>query len=95
MGAKQMPSLHFVVCPQGDQLETYRELQRVLQGEDGGLTSGVVNCLIAEASRDVQAAQVSLFSFKITKATCVGPWILGKYRVAQRCSSIVQAYQRS
>lgn len=90
-----MPSLPFVACPQGDRLETYRELEHVLQGEDGCLTSGVVNRLIAEASRDMRAAEVSLFSFKTTEAACVGPWVLGKYRVAQRCASIVQAHQRS
>lgn len=73
MGAKQMPSLPFVACPQGDRLETYRELERILQGEDGCLTSGVVNRLIAEASRDMQAAQVSLFSFETTESSLCWP----------------------
>ncbi|KAK4806676.1 hypothetical protein QYF61_027677 [Mycteria americana] len=55
--AKQIPSLPFVVCPQGDRVETYRELEGVLQGDNGCLTSGVVNRLIAEASSDMRAAQ--------------------------------------
>ncbi|KAF1599050.1 Maestro heat-like repeat-containing protein family member 2B, partial [Eudyptes chrysolophus] len=42
---------------QGDRVETYRELESVLQGDDGCLTGGVVNRLIAEVSRDMQAAQ--------------------------------------
>ncbi|XP_074995168.1 maestro heat-like repeat-containing protein family member 2B [Calonectris borealis] len=42
---------------EGDRVETYRELESVLQGDDGCLTSGVVNRLIAEASRDMRAAQ--------------------------------------
>ena len=93
--AKQVPSLPSVVCPQGDRVETYRELESVLQGDAGCLTSGVVNRLIAEASRDMRAAQVSLFSFKATKATCLRPWFLGKYRVAPRCSLIIPTQWRS
>ncbi|KAF1482035.1 Maestro heat-like repeat-containing protein family member 2B, partial [Pygoscelis antarcticus] len=42
---------------QGDRVETYRELESVLQGDDGCLTSGVVNRLIAEVSSDMRAAQ--------------------------------------
>ncbi|XP_075580917.1 maestro heat-like repeat-containing protein family member 2B [Pelecanus crispus] len=42
---------------EGDRVETYRELERILQGDDGCLTSGVVNRLIAEASSDMRAAQ--------------------------------------
>ena len=76
--AKQVPSLPSVVCPQGDRVATYRELESVLQGGDGCLTSGVVNRLIAEASSDMRAAQVSLISFKATKAACLHPWFLGK-----------------
>ncbi|OPJ70753.1 hypothetical protein AV530_007016 [Patagioenas fasciata monilis] len=41
----------------GDRLDTYRELEHALQVEDGCLPSGVVNCLIAEASGDLRAAQ--------------------------------------
>ncbi|KAM6106983.1 LOW QUALITY PROTEIN: maestro heat-like repeat-containing protein family member 2B [Phoenicopterus ruber ruber] len=41
----------------GDRVETYRELESVLQGDEGCLTSGVVNRLIAEASSDIRAAQ--------------------------------------
>ncbi|XP_074726372.1 maestro heat-like repeat-containing protein family member 2B [Strix uralensis] len=55
--AKQVPSLPFVVCPQGDRVETYRELEIVLHGNNSFLTSGAVNRLIAEASRDMRAAQ--------------------------------------
>ncbi|XP_064904611.1 maestro heat-like repeat-containing protein family member 2A [Columba livia] len=54
---KQVPSLPFVVCPQGDRVDTYRELEHALQGEDGCLPGGVVNRLIAEASGDLRAAQ--------------------------------------
>ncbi|KAM6234891.1 maestro heat-like repeat-containing protein family member 2B [Spheniscus humboldti] len=50
------------LMPKGDRVETYRELESVLQGGDGCLTSGVVNRLIAEASSDMRAAQpVALF----------------------------------
>ncbi|XP_076214435.1 maestro heat-like repeat-containing protein family member 2B [Aptenodytes patagonicus] len=42
---------------EGDRVETYRELESVLQGDDGCLTSGVVNRLIAEVSSDMRAAQ--------------------------------------
>ncbi|XP_075583531.1 maestro heat-like repeat-containing protein family member 2B [Pelecanus crispus] len=42
---------------EGDRVETYQELERILQGDDGCLTSGVVNRLIAEASSDMRAAQ--------------------------------------
>ncbi|XP_075581329.1 maestro heat-like repeat-containing protein family member 2B [Pelecanus crispus] len=42
---------------EGDRVETYWELERILQGDDGCLTSGVVNRLIAEASSDMRAAQ--------------------------------------
>ncbi|XP_072703741.1 maestro heat-like repeat-containing protein family member 2B [Ciconia boyciana] len=42
---------------EGDRVETYRELESVLQGDNGCLTSGVVNRLIAEASSDMRAAQ--------------------------------------
>ncbi|XP_076212542.1 maestro heat-like repeat-containing protein family member 2B [Aptenodytes patagonicus] len=42
---------------EGDRVETYRELESILQGDNGCLTSGVVNRLIAEASRDMRAAQ--------------------------------------
>ena len=93
--AKQVPSLPFVVRPQGDRVETYRELESLLWGDDGCLTSGVVNRLIAEALSDMRAAQVSLFSFKATQAACLCPWFWGKYRVARRCSSVVQTQQRS
>ncbi|KAK4805873.1 hypothetical protein QYF61_025740 [Mycteria americana] len=34
MGAKQAPSLHSDLCPQGDPVETYRVLESVLQGGD-------------------------------------------------------------
>ncbi|KAK2518882.1 hypothetical protein Q9233_012287 [Columba guinea] len=57
---KRVPSLPFVVCPQGDQVDTYRELEHALQGEDGCLPGGVVNRLIAEASGDLRAAQSHL-----------------------------------
>lgn len=53
--AKRVPSLPFVVCPQGDRVDTHRELERALQGEDGCLPGGVVNRLIAEASGDLRA----------------------------------------
>ena len=75
-------------------METYRELESVLQGGDGCLTSGVVNRLIAEASSDMRAAQVSLFSFKATKAACLRPWSWGKHRVVQRCSLVIQTQRR-
>ncbi|XP_065704327.1 maestro heat-like repeat-containing protein family member 2B isoform X3 [Patagioenas fasciata] len=42
---------------EGERVDTYRELERALQGEDGCLPSGVVNRLIAEASGDLRAAQ--------------------------------------
>ncbi|XP_059679382.1 maestro heat-like repeat-containing protein family member 2B [Gavia stellata] len=42
---------------EGDRVQTYRELESVLQGDDGRLTSGVVNRLLAEASSDMRAAQ--------------------------------------
>ncbi|KAF1619015.1 Maestro heat-like repeat-containing protein family member 2B, partial [Eudyptes chrysolophus] len=42
---------------QGDRVGTYRELESVLQGDDGCLTGGVVNRLIAEVSSDMRAAQ--------------------------------------
>ncbi|XP_065486175.1 maestro heat-like repeat-containing protein family member 2B isoform X1 [Caloenas nicobarica] len=42
---------------EGGRVDTYRELERVLQGQDGCLPSGVVNRLIAEASGDLRAAQ--------------------------------------
>ncbi|KAM9610623.1 uncharacterized protein ACIBXB_022315 [Morphnus guianensis] len=42
---------------EGDRVETYRELESVLWGDDGCLTSGVVNRLIAEALSDMRAAQ--------------------------------------
>ena len=71
--AKQVPSLPFVVCPQGDRVETYRELEIVLHGNNSFLTSGAVNRLIAEASRDMRAAQVSCFSFKATKQPASAP----------------------
>lgn len=90
--AEQVPSLPFVVCPQGDRVETYRELESVLQGGDGCLTSGVVNRLIAEASGDVRADQVSLFSVKATKAACLCPWFGG---VAQKCAWVIQSQRRS
>ena len=89
---KQVPSLIApspLVCPQGDRVEIYRELESVLQGDDGRLPGGIVNRLIAEASSDMRAAQVSLFSSKATKAACLRPWVLGKYRAAQRCSSVI------
>ncbi|KAK2518863.1 hypothetical protein Q9233_012268 [Columba guinea] len=57
---KRVPSLPFVVCPQGDRVDTYRELEHALQGEDGCLPGGVVNRLIAEASGDLRAAQSHL-----------------------------------
>ncbi|KAM6225550.1 maestro heat-like repeat-containing protein family member 2B [Spheniscus humboldti] len=41
----------------GGRVETYRELESVLQGDDGCLPSGVVNRLIAEASSDMRTAQ--------------------------------------
>ncbi|OPJ86999.1 hypothetical protein AV530_006207 [Patagioenas fasciata monilis] len=43
--------------PQGDEVETYRALESVLQQDNGCLTSSVVNHLIAEVSSDMQAAQ--------------------------------------
>ncbi|NXX95102.1 MRO2A protein, partial [Centropus bengalensis] len=42
---------------QGSRVDTYRELQRVLQGSQGCLPGGVVNRLVAEASGDLRAAQ--------------------------------------
>ncbi|KAK2518867.1 hypothetical protein Q9233_012272 [Columba guinea] len=42
---------------EGDRVDTYRELEHALQGEDGCLPGGVVNRLIAEASGDLRAAQ--------------------------------------
>ncbi|XP_054024596.1 maestro heat-like repeat-containing protein family member 2B [Dryobates pubescens] len=42
---------------EGDRVESYQELESLLQGQDGCLPSGVVNRLIAEASRDMRAAQ--------------------------------------
>ncbi|CAM9960160.1 unnamed protein product [Bubo scandiacus] len=42
---------------EGDRVETYRELEIVLHGNNSFLTSGAVNRLIAEASRDMRAAQ--------------------------------------
>ncbi|XP_059691036.1 maestro heat-like repeat-containing protein family member 2B [Gavia stellata] len=42
---------------EGDRVETYRELESFLQGDDGSLQSGVVNRLIAEVSSDMRAAQ--------------------------------------
>ncbi|PKK17627.1 aurora kinase C, partial [Columba livia] len=41
----------------GNRVDTYRELEHALQGEDGCLPGGVVNRLIAEASGDLRAAQ--------------------------------------
>ncbi|KAK2521382.1 hypothetical protein Q9966_012999 [Columba livia] len=43
---------------EGNRVDTYRELEHALQGEDGCLPGGVVNRLIAEASGDLRAAQV-------------------------------------
>ncbi|KAK2518866.1 hypothetical protein Q9233_012271 [Columba guinea] len=45
---------------EGDRVDTYRELEHALQGEDGCLPGGVVNRLIAEASGDLRAAQSHL-----------------------------------
>ncbi|NWX09484.1 MRO2A protein, partial [Caloenas nicobarica] len=42
---------------EGDRVETYRELENVLQRDNSCLTSGVVNRLIAEVSSDMRAAQ--------------------------------------
>ncbi|KAK2527218.1 hypothetical protein Q9966_010438 [Columba livia] len=42
---------------EGNRVDTYRELEHALQGEDGCLPGGVVNRLIAEASGDLRAAQ--------------------------------------
>ncbi|XP_068797119.1 maestro heat-like repeat-containing protein family member 2B, partial [Struthio camelus] len=42
---------------EGDRAETYRELERVLQAEDGRLQSAVLGRAIAAASRDMRAAQ--------------------------------------
>ncbi|XP_067153105.1 maestro heat-like repeat-containing protein family member 2B [Apteryx mantelli] len=42
---------------EGDRAETYRELERVLQGDDGRLQSAVLSRVIAAASRDMRAAQ--------------------------------------
>ncbi|XP_075287195.1 maestro heat-like repeat-containing protein family member 2B [Opisthocomus hoazin] len=42
---------------EGDRVEIYRELESVLQGDDGRLPGGIVNRLIAEASSDMRAAQ--------------------------------------
>ncbi|XP_071661584.1 maestro heat-like repeat-containing protein family member 2B isoform X7 [Patagioenas fasciata] len=42
---------------EGERVDTYRELERALQGEDGCLPSGVVNRLITEALGDLRAAQ--------------------------------------
>ncbi|XP_054254992.1 maestro heat-like repeat-containing protein family member 2B, partial [Indicator indicator] len=42
---------------EGDRVETYWELESLLQGQEGCLPSGVVNRLMAEVSRDMQAAQ--------------------------------------
>ena len=59
-------------------METYRELENILQGDGGCLMSGVVNRLIAEAFSDMRAAQVSLFSFRATEAACLHAWFLVK-----------------
>ncbi|KAK2521383.1 hypothetical protein Q9966_013000 [Columba livia] len=45
---------------EGNRVDTYRELEHALQGEDGCLPGGVVNRLIAEASGDLRAAQSHL-----------------------------------
>ncbi|XP_029891410.1 maestro heat-like repeat-containing protein family member 2B [Aquila chrysaetos chrysaetos] len=42
---------------EGDRVQTYRQLERALQGGDVRLQSGVLNRLIAEASGDIRAAQ--------------------------------------
>ncbi|XP_067153102.1 maestro heat-like repeat-containing protein family member 2B [Apteryx mantelli] len=42
---------------EGDRVETYRELERVLQGDDGRLQSAVLSRVIAAASKDMRAAQ--------------------------------------
>ncbi|XP_067153088.1 maestro heat-like repeat-containing protein family member 2B [Apteryx mantelli] len=42
---------------EGDRAETYRELERVLQGDDGCLQSAVLSRVIAAASKDMRAAQ--------------------------------------
>ncbi|XP_064360447.1 maestro heat-like repeat-containing protein family member 2B [Dromaius novaehollandiae] len=52
--AKLFPS---GLCPQGDRADTYRELERVLQGDDGRVQSAVLARVIAAASRDMRAAQ--------------------------------------
>ncbi|XP_064366871.1 maestro heat-like repeat-containing protein family member 2B [Dromaius novaehollandiae] len=43
--------------PQGDRAEVYRELERVLQGDDGRVQSAVLARVIAAASRDMRVAQ--------------------------------------
>ncbi|KAM9584757.1 uncharacterized protein ACIBXB_008205 [Morphnus guianensis] len=55
---------------EGDRVQTYRQLESALQGGDGRLQSGVLNRLIAEASGDIRAAQVSLFSLKTEVPQC-------------------------
>ncbi|XP_064367460.1 maestro heat-like repeat-containing protein family member 2B [Dromaius novaehollandiae] len=42
---------------EGDRAEVYRELERVLQGDDGRVQSAVLARVIAAASRDMRAAQ--------------------------------------
>ncbi|XP_064367481.1 maestro heat-like repeat-containing protein family member 2A [Dromaius novaehollandiae] len=42
---------------EGDRAEVYRELERVLQGDDGCVQSAVLARVIAAASRDMRAAQ--------------------------------------
>ncbi|XP_064366781.1 maestro heat-like repeat-containing protein family member 2A [Dromaius novaehollandiae] len=43
--------------PQGDRAEVYRELERVLQGDDSRVQSAVLARVIAAASRDMRVAQ--------------------------------------
>ncbi|KAK2521384.1 hypothetical protein Q9966_013001 [Columba livia] len=54
--------MNFLLIPEikGNRVDTYRELEHALQGEDGCLPGGVVNRLIAEASGDLRAAQSHL-----------------------------------
>ena len=54
------------MCPQGSRAETYRELESVLWGDESHLQSSEVDRVIAVALEDLRAAQVSLFSLRVT-----------------------------
>ena len=75
--------LPFLTCAQGNRVETYRTLGRVLQEDGDNLESNLLRQLITVASRDVRGLQVSLFSWKLVRGPCLEPSFLASYRASK------------